>query len=91
MLPGMAARPWFLWDLDITEAEFRERLRDPDPDVRAQWQGRLLREANFREVWDYLALADVLGNWDRIRRHLGRRRDFWAWLIDGWRRDGLIA
>lgn len=87
----MAARPWFLWDMEIDEDAFRSRLQDPDPDVRAQWQGRLLREANFTEVWTYLTLTEVLANWDRISRHLGRRRDFWQWLLDGWKRDGLIA
>lgn len=83
-------RPWFLWNLDITEAEFRARLAHEDPAIRAQWQGTLLREANFREVWKWVRLKDVLTNWSNITRHLGRRRAFWEWLFDGWRRDGLL-
>ena len=39
----------------------RELLRNPDPRVRAQWQGKLLREACFMEVWRYLALE-----WDGL-------------------------
>jgi hypothetical protein len=35
--------------------------------------------------------AEVLANWQLIYRHLGRRRAFWDHLLDGWRRDGLIA
>ena len=83
-------RPWFLWDVDVSEAELRERLRDPDPRIRAQWQGHLMREALYNEVWQYLTLDEVLDNWDNIHRHLGRRRGFWDFLINGWRHDGLL-
>jgi len=38
-------RPYFLLDVTITEAELRDRLRDPDPDTRAQWHARIMREA----------------------------------------------
>lgn len=85
-----ATRPWFLWDVDVSEAEFRERLRHVDPAIRAQWQGALLREAPYAEVWRYVTLREVLDNWAQVRRHLGRRRAMWEWLIDGWRRDGLL-
>ena len=83
-------RPYFLWDVDVSEAEFRARLHHADPSIRAQWQGRLLREARFDEVWAYVTLDEVLRDWERIRRHLGRRRAFWDWLFDGWRKDGLL-
>ena len=86
----MSDRPWFLWDVQITDAEFRERLTHADPRIRAQWQGTLLREARYKEVWQYVRLQDVLSNLENVRLHLGRRRDMWEWLIDGWRRDGLL-
>lgn len=86
----MSDRPWFLWDLDVTDAELRERLRQPDADARAQWQGRVMREARFDEVWMYLTLDVVLRDWEAIRRHLGRKRAFWEFLLKGWREDGLI-
>lgn len=83
-------RPYFLWDMEITDAEFRARLQHPDPAIRAQWQGTLLREARPDEVWGYVTLDEVLRDWERVERHLGRRRAFWTWLIEGWRRDGLL-
>ena len=86
----MSERPWFLWSVEVTEEVFRERLRDEDPVIRAQWQGLLMREARWKEIWQYLRLRDVLGNWENIQRHLGRKREFWVWLIDGWRKDGLL-
>jgi hypothetical protein len=87
----MRDRPWFLWDVPVTEAEFRERLRHPDPLIRAQWQGRLLREAQPGEVWEYLSLDEVVRDFANIRRHLGRKRALWEFLLEGWRRDGLLA
>lgn len=74
----------------MTDAELRARLRHADPRVHGQWQGHLMREARFREVWDYLTLDDVLENWEEIRPHLGRMRSFWEFLLDGWRKDGLL-
>ena len=86
----MRERPHFLWDVDVSEDELRVRLRLRDADARAQWQGRILREARFADVWKYLTLEEVLRDWPDIRRHLGRRRVFWESLLDGWRKDGLL-
>jgi hypothetical protein len=89
-LAAMDKRPYFLWDVPVTEAELRERLHHPDPRIRAQWEGHLLREANFREVWKYLTLEEVLRDWSYLYKHLGRSRPFWDSLLRGWREDGLI-
>jgi hypothetical protein len=86
----MKDRPYFAWDIRATDADIREHLRDPDAALRAQWQGWLMREARFDEVWDYLTLEDVIDNWPLIRRHLGRMRSFWEFLLDGWRQLGLL-
>jgi len=86
----MSDRPYFIWDVPITDAELRERLQDPDPDTRAQWQGVIMREARFEEVWQYLTLTEILRDWTDIRRHLGRKRPYWEFLLNGWREDGRI-
>ncbi|MCA9594662.1 MAG: hypothetical protein KC776_15185 [Myxococcales bacterium] len=83
-------RPAFLWDVTVTEAELRAHLATADPDIRAQWQGRVLREARFNEVWKYVTLDEVVRDWPRIRRHLGRSRTFWEFLLDGWRAHGFL-
>ena len=85
------ARPYFLWSERVTNAELRAKLASPDLDERALWMGRVMREARYRDVWKLLKLRDVLDLLPRIDRHLGRSREFWHWLIDGWRSDGLLA
>jgi hypothetical protein len=86
----MRDRPYFLWDVPVTEAQLRERLRHADPDTRAQWQARIMREARYDEVWAYLTLDEILRDWPNIQRHLGRMRGFWEYLLNGWRKDGLL-
>lgn len=84
------ARVYFVWDQQITYAQLREHLRAADPDERALWMARVMREARYRDVWRLLRLVDVLRLWPRVERHLGRMREFWNWLIEGWRTDGLL-
>jgi hypothetical protein len=75
-------RPYFLWWTNATVADFRARLADADPDVRAYWMGALLREANSRDVWVFVTPAQIRASWDRLQRHLGRSRRMWAYLLD---------
>lgn len=84
-------RPYFLWDVPISEADLRARLRHTDADTRAQWSARVMREARYEDVFQYLTLEDILRDWKDIQRHLGRMRGFWEYLLNGWRKDGLIS
>jgi hypothetical protein len=86
----MGERPYFLWDVDVSEAQLRQRLADPEPGIRAQWQGCVMREARFDDVWKYLSLKEILRDWEQIRRHLGRRREYWEFLLRGWASLGLV-
>lgn len=74
-------RPYFIWWMDLTVAEFRKALRDPDPERRAYWMGALLREANTRDVWVFVTPADIREHWRLLQRHLGRSRPMWTWLL----------
>jgi hypothetical protein len=85
-----ATGPWFLRDTNVSEDELRARLRHPDALVRAQWQGVVMREARYREVFDYLTLEEITRDFEYIERHVGRRRAFWIWLLEGFRRDGFL-
>jgi hypothetical protein len=41
-------------------------------------------------VWRFVTLEEVLADWEEIAPHLGRRLEFWEWLIGTWRRLGSI-
>lgn len=85
------AVPYSNGDAAVTNTTVRQALREGTEDDRVYWIARILREAQYHDVWQYLSLRrDVLPRWDVLRTRLGRRRAFWEFLIDRWRRDGLI-
>jgi hypothetical protein len=85
------AQPYFVWDVPMTVRELRRLIAHPDRSVRAMWMARVLREARYQDVWRFLSLDQVVEHYDRIRPHLGRARPLWDFLLEGWRRDGLLA
>ena len=85
------AAPYFTWDAPVPNSEIRRALREGTPDERLHWMSRILREARYDDIWVYLSLrGDVLPIWERLRPRLGRRRPMWEFLIERWRRAGLI-
>jgi hypothetical protein len=53
--------------------------------------GKLLREARDVDVWRFVTPPEVAAALPLLGRRLGRRRQFWEFLIDGWRDDGLLG
>lgn len=84
-LVDQQGRPYFLWDVDLTLEAFREKVKNPDPEVRAMWCGKLMRQAKPDDVFLFLTLADIRRDWPGIVRHLGRTLPFWTWLLDQWK------
>lgn len=81
-----AGHAYFLWDTDISWAEFEMRLRSDDQDEADYWLARALRDARPDDVLELVTLDDVASAWARISHRLGRRRAFWQWLL---RRKGF--
>jgi hypothetical protein len=81
-------RPYFLWDCDMTLAEFQRELRNADPDVRAYFVGKLMRQAKPDDVFTFVSPQDIRELWPRLERYLGRSRDFWTWLFGRWDAQG---
>ncbi|HSD86413.1 MAG TPA: hypothetical protein VLB44_02825 [Kofleriaceae bacterium] len=84
-------RPYFLWDEDVSIDELRGVLAGADSPRRDQLLGKMLREARDIDVWTYVTPREVARVLPRLARRLGRRHAFWKFLIEGWRRDGLLA
>ena len=85
------AVPYFNWDAPVTNAQVRDALANGTEDDKVFWIARIMREARFDDVWRYVSLGrDVLPRWPELERILGRRREFWQFLIEGWRERGLV-
>jgi hypothetical protein len=79
-----AGRPYFLWDDEMSMEAFRAKLRDPDPEVRAYFVGKLMRQAKPDDVFSFVALEDIGAQWALLERYLGKTREFWRWLLGRW-------
>jgi hypothetical protein len=84
------ARPYFLWDEDVSVAELRHVLRNGGEYERTRLAAKMLREARDIDVWEFMTPTEVAEILPKIERRLGRRARFWRFLIDGWRADGLL-
>jgi hypothetical protein len=77
-------RPYFLWDDNLTSDELRARLADPDPEVRAYFLGKLMRQAKPDDVFTFVSLGAIVEQFSAVTRYLGKSREFWTWLIERW-------
>jgi hypothetical protein len=77
-------RPYFLWDDDLTLEDFRARLCDSDPAVRAYFIGKLMRQAKPDDVFSFVSLKQVEDHLELVKPYLGRKREFWLWVLERW-------
>lgn len=84
-------RPYFFWDEDVSIGELQQILADPDSPRRDELFGKMLREARDIDVWNFVRPAEVARSLERLRRRVGRRYPFWSFLIEAWRRYGLLG
>jgi hypothetical protein len=78
------AVPYFLWDEPMSVAELRARLASAGEPERLRLLGKILREARDTDVWQFTTPAEVARLFPELRRHLGRRRTFWEFLLGRW-------
>jgi hypothetical protein len=84
--------PYFFWDEPLTNAALRSALAgNRGESERLRVLGKMLREARDVDVWSYVTPHEVAEALPQVARRLGRRLAFWAFLIEGWRRDGLLS
>ena len=77
-------RPYFLWDCDMTLAEFERRLAAEGREGRAYLIGKLMRQARPDDVFTFVTVDEIVDLWPLLHRYLGRQEEFWRWLLDFW-------
>ena len=83
-------RPWFLWDEDLSVRELRAILVNETHPRWLELAATLMREARDDQVWLFLPLSRVVARHEDIRTRLGRRRAFWDYLLQAWRRPHAV-
>jgi len=84
------AIPYFLWDEPMTVSELQQRLSNSLLEERTRLLGKILREARDTDVWLFTTPTEVWRDWDKVSRYLGRRREFWRFLLEFWETEGLL-
>jgi hypothetical protein len=77
-------RPYYLWDSDTTLEQLESRLSGAPRAVRAYWLGKVMRQARPDDVLVLVTPEEIVAAWPDVRRHLGRTRSFWTWLLRKW-------
>lgn len=83
--------PYFLWDELLTVAELKQKLNSASAEERHRLLGKILREARDTDVWEFTTPKFVWEHWNELEKHLGRRREFWRFLLEFWEREDLLG
>lgn len=84
-------RPYFLWDMEVTLAEFEGILADREDAARPYLIGKLMRQAKPDDALQFVSPQEIGDLWPAVERYLGNKRTFWTWLLEEWERRGLIT
>ncbi len=75
----------------MTVAELKANLSSSSQVEKDRLLGKILREARDTDVWKFTTPQEVWQNWNNLEKHLGRRRNFWKFLMDSWNKEGLLG
>lgn len=90
-LESNSSVPYFLWDEPMTVGEVKHRLATSSETERNRLLGKILREARDSDVWKFTTPIEVWQNWSELSKYLGRRKPFWEFLFNHWKKAGLIG
>jgi hypothetical protein len=82
--------PYFSWDRRWTVAEIRQRLASRSGAAWNRIAAWVLREAAFADVWQFLTPRQVWERLGDLEPLLGRKREFWKYILGTWRELGKV-
>ena len=79
----MKNRPYFIWDYDISDKDFR-RFLTKGPEMERQWAiARILEHAHFQDVFDYVSLHEISTYLPKLKIRPVTRR-YWQRALSAW-------
>lgn len=80
-------RPYFIWDYEISETQFKEILRSTGLSSQKQWAiERLLTQARFNEVMQYLDIDEIRRAFPKLRLPV-KKKEWWDYALKRWYRQ----
>ena len=76
----------------VSEANSKPKasVNEVNIDKHLYYMAKILREARFEHVWEFLPVRDILANWEYLKKRLGKKKAFWEFFLRKWREHGLI-
>mgnify|MGYP001588758668 CR=1 FL=1 len=81
------ARPYFIWDADLTEADVRAILAEQRGELeQVQMIAHIMQNARFEDVWRYVTVADIVKHWPLVYKMLWPQesKELWGWALRVW-------
>lgn len=76
-------RPYFLWDYNVTDQDVRNILAGKN-EINRQWIiARILTNAAYADIWQYLTLEDVVKEFPRLRLR-SQTKEIWTRALRVW-------
>ncbi len=82
--------PYFCWDRKLTVKDIREKLKSYSGLKKTMFTAWIMREAAFKDVWEFLTPKDVWNTFSELKRFLGRHKDFWVFIMEKWHELGKV-
>ncbi len=82
--------PYFCFDRKLTVKDIKQKLKTYKGIQKSLLTAWILREATFKDVWEFLTPKDVWNDLSRLKRFLGRKKQFWEFTMEKWHELGKI-
>jgi hypothetical protein len=82
--------PYFAWDRQITAGQIRNRLDVEPEQERIRLAAWIMREAAPADVWQFLSPRQAQERFSSMKMLLGRKKDFWSYILSKWHELGRI-
>lgn len=84
------AIPYFSWDRRLTVRQITDLLRTKSGVEQYRLAAWIMREAVFDDVWKFLQPRWVRDHFDELAPLLGRKREFWKYILGMWHELGKL-
>jgi len=82
--------PYFSYDRELTTASIRNHLQHVGSPKWIETASWIMREAAFPDVWSFLTPEEVGRYLETLAPRLGRKQEFWRYIIGAWRELGKL-
>jgi len=83
---SQTARPYFIWDYDLSEADLHQILRGEDEQTKIWVVSRLLESARYEDIWNYISLSELQAIFPKLQLK-PQVRAVWEYAMKVWGKE----